>query len=162
PKPDVLRDQQLRTLETLRRDREQREALKEQDKRWRETDPTRAPGPVFLGADVEIVDSMLSPDLVHVVVVTKPKDFDEGRTSRMPLYVTESGYEESEDARTRVGRNDPDPHTFWWVDARTGSTEKIALDALPGIATDPLATLRKKAGKDALKGNRPLQVMSDF
>src|SRR5690606_11479725 len=101
PKPDVLRDQQLRTLETLRRDREQREALKEQDKRWRETDPTRAPGPVFLGADVEIVDSMLSPDLVHVVVVTKPKDFDEGRTSRMPLYVTESGYEESEDARTR-------------------------------------------------------------
>ena len=29
-------DQQLRTLETLRRDRDQREALKDQDQRWRQ------------------------------------------------------------------------------------------------------------------------------
>jgi len=102
PKADVLRDQQLRTLETLRRDRDQREALKDQDQRWRQADPTRAPGPVYLGADVEIGDSVLSPDLTHLIVVTKPKDFDDGRTSKMPLYVTESGYEETEDTRTRV------------------------------------------------------------
>ncbi len=162
PKADTLREQQLRTLDTLRRDREQREALKEQDQRWREADNTRAPGPVFLGADVEIVDSVLSPDLVHLLVVTKPKDFEEGRTSKMPLYVTESGYEETEDTRTRVGRNDPEPHTLWRVDARSGKVEKVSLDALPGIGTDPLAALRRKAGKDALKGNRALEVMSDF
>lgn len=162
PKADVLREQQLRTLATLRRDREQREALKQQDQRWRERDPTRAPGPVYLGADVEIVDSVLSPDAVHLIVVTRPKDFEEGRTGRMPLYVTESGYEESEDTRTRVGRNDPEPHTFWRVDARSGKVDPVALDALPGIGTDPLAALRRKAGKEALKGHRPLELMSDF
>ena len=35
---------------------------------------------------------------------------------------------------------------------------ELALDPLPGIATDPLAAMRKAAGKDALKGNRAVQV----
>src|SRR5690606_16995229 len=30
--------------------------------------------------------------------------------------------------------------------------------SLPGIDRDPLAELRRAAGKDALKGNRPVQV----
>ncbi|MDW8478893.1 MAG: alpha/beta fold hydrolase [Xanthomonadales bacterium] len=34
----------------------------------------------------------------------------------MPKYVTESGYEESEEVRTRVGRNPPPPQTLWLVD----------------------------------------------
>jgi len=162
PKPDVLRDQQMRTLETLRRDREQREAVIEQDKRWRQADASRAPGPVYLGPDVKIAASALSPDLVHLIVVTSPKDFDDGRMSKMPLYVTESGFEETEETRTRVGRNGFEPHSFWRVDTRTGKAEKIALGDVPGIGTDPLAELRRKAGKDALKGDRSVQVMNEF
>src|SRR5690606_35228295 len=49
PPADALREQQLRTLETLRRDRDQREALRSQEQAWRKADPTRAPDPVFLG-----------------------------------------------------------------------------------------------------------------
>ncbi len=159
PKADVLRDQQLRTLATLRNDRAQRDALKEQEASWRRADSSRAPGPVYLGADVEIVDSALSPDTRSLIVVTKPKSFDEGRGGKMPKYVTESGYEEFEDTRTRVGRNDPEPNALWLVDAVTGTVKPLSLDTLPGIATDPLAALRKAAGKDALKGNRPVQVL---
>jgi len=162
PKADVLRDQQMRTLETLRRDRAQREALREQGERWRQADPTRAPGPLYLGADVEIVDSALSPDATHLIVVTKPKNFEDGRGGKMPLYVTESGYEETEDTRTRVGRNGFAPHALWLADARTGQVRPLALDALPGIGSDPLAALRKAAGKEPLKGNRSVQVMGDF
>jgi len=162
PKADVLRDQQMRTLSTLRTDRAQREELREQGERWRQADPTRAAAPIFLGADVEIVDSALSPDARHLIVVTKPKGYDEGRGGKMPLYVTESGYEEAEDTRTRVGRNDPEPHAFWLADAATGKVQPLSLDNLPGIATDPLAELRRKAGKEPLKGNRPLELMSDF
>jgi len=160
PKADVLRDQQMRTLATLRNDRAQRDALKEQEASWRRADSTRAPGPVYLGADVEIVDSVLSPDTRSLIVVTKPKDFDEGRGGKMPKYVTESGYEEFEDTRTRVGRNDPEPNALWLVDAVTGTVKPLSLDSLPGIGTDPLASLRKAAGKDALKGNRPVQVLA--
>ncbi|WP_421567714.1 S9 family peptidase [Stenotrophomonas sp. PD6] len=159
PKADVLRDQQLRTLATLRNDRAQRDALKEQEASWRRADSSRAPGPVYLGADVEIVDSALSPDTRSLIVVTKPKGFDEGRGGKMPKYVTESGYEEFEDTRTRVGRNDPEPNALWLVDAVTGTVKPLSLDGLPGIGSDPLAALRKAAGKDALKGNRPVQVL---
>ena len=162
PKADVLRDQQMRTLETLRRDRAQRDTLREQGERWRQADPTRAPGPVYLGADVEIVDSALSPDATHLIVATKPKNFEDGRGGKMPLYVTESGYEETEDTRTRVGRNGSAPHALWFVDVATGQVRPLALDALPGIGTDPLAALRKAAGKEPLKGNRSVQVMGDF
>ncbi len=159
PKADVLRDQQLRTLATLRNDRAQRDALKQQEASWRRADRTRAPGPVYLGAEVEIVDSALSPDTRSLIVVTKPKSFDEGRGGKMPKYVTESGYEEFEDTRTRVGRNDPEPNALWLVDAVTGTVKPLSLDSLPGIGTDPLAAMRKAAGKDALKGNRPVQVL---
>ena len=159
PKADDLREQQLRTLETLRRDRQQRDTLRAQEESWRRADPTRSASPVYLGAEVEIVDSALSPDARHLIVITKPKGYDEGRGGKMPLYVTESGYEESEDTRTRVGRNQPEPHTVWQVDAASGTASKIALDNLPGIAQDPLAALRKAAGKDALKGNRPVQLL---
>ncbi len=162
PKADVLREQQMHALETLRRDRAQRDALREQGERWRQADPTRAPAPVYLGADVEIVDSVLSPDATHLVVVTKPKNFEEGRGGKMPLYVTESGYEESEDTRQRVGRNGFAPHALWFVDVVSGQARPLALDALPGIGTDPLAALRKAAGKEPLKGDRTVQVMSDF
>ncbi|WP_314106229.1 S9 family peptidase [uncultured Stenotrophomonas sp.] len=159
PKADVLRDQQLRTLATLRNDRAQRDALKQQEASWRRADSTRAPGPVYLGAEVEIVDSALSPDTRSLIVVTKPKSFDEGRGGKMPKYVTESGYEEFEDTRTRVGRNDPEPNALWLVDAVTGTVKPLSLDSLPGIGTDPLAAMRKAAGKDALKGNRSVQVL---
>ena len=159
PKADVLRDQQLRTLATLRNDRAQRDALKAQENSWRRADSTRAPGPVYLGSDVEIVDSALSPDLRNLIVVTKPQSFDDGRSGKMPKYVTESGYEEFEETRTRVGRNGAEPNALWLVDVVAGTVKPLSLDGLPGIGTDPLAALRRKAGKDALKGNRPLQVL---
>jgi len=158
PAADALREQQLRTLATLRRDREQREALRRQEEAWQRADASRAPRPAYLGDDVEIVDSSLSPDARHLLVVTRRKGADAGREGKMPLYVTESGYEEFEDVRTRVGRNDPLPHALWLVDAREGRVRPLALDALPGIATDPLAALRKAAGKAPLKGLRPVQA----
>ena len=158
PPADALREQQLRTLETLRRDRDQREALRSQEQAWRKADPTRAPEPVFLGEEVEILDSSLSPDARHLLVVTRKKNADAGREGKMPTYVTESGYEEFEEVRTRVGRNDPAPHALWLVDAHDGSVRPLAFDALPGIGSDPLASLRKAAGRDPLKGLRPVQV----
>ena len=60
--------------------------------------------------------------------------------------------------RTRVGRNDPLPQKLWLADVASGKVSELKFDALPGIATDPLAALRKAAGKEPLKGNRAVQV----
>ena len=161
PKADDLRDRQLRLIDTLRDDRARREANREQMDAMRKADPTRAPAPVYLGKDVEVADSALSPDGRWLLVVTTAKGADAGQAGKLPKYVTESGYEEFEDVRTRVGRNAPVPQRLWLAELASGKLTELHVDPLPGIHDDPLAALRKAAGKDALKGNRPLQITGD-
>ncbi|NDK40222.1 S9 family peptidase [Pseudoxanthomonas gei] len=158
PKPDALREQQLRTLQTLARDKAQRDALQAQNESWRKADPSRAAPPVYLGDDVQIVQSAMSPDARWLLVVTQKKNAESGQAGKLPRYVTESGYEEFQEVRTRVGRNAPPPQALWLADLANGSVRELKFDALPGIADDPLAALRKAAGKEALKGNRDVQV----
>ena len=44
-----------------------------------------------------------------LLVVTTAKAGEAGQVAKLPRYVTESGYEEFEDVRTRVGHNAPLP-----------------------------------------------------
>jgi dipeptidyl aminopeptidase/acylaminoacyl peptidase len=158
PKDDSLRDRQLQLMRTLADDKAKRDAVREQEDAWRRADPSRAPAPLYLGKDVDIVDSALSPDGRWLLAVTTEKGADAGKAGKLQRFVTESGYEEQEEERTRVGRNDPLPQKLWLVDVASGKVSELKSDALPGIGVDPLAALRKAAGKEALKGNRPLQV----
>ncbi|ALN64889.1 prolyl oligopeptidase family protein [Lysobacter antibioticus] len=161
PKADDLRERQLAMLQTLREDRAQREAAREQDEAWRRSDGSRAPKPTYLGDDVEIVDSALSPDARWLLVVTQAKKGDSGAAGKMPKYVTESGYEEFEEVRTRVGRNEPLPQKLWLVDVANAKASELKFGGLPGIGEDPLAALRKAAKKDPLKGERPVRIETD-
>jgi dipeptidyl aminopeptidase/acylaminoacyl peptidase len=156
--PDALRDMQLRLIATLKRAKDDRDAGRARLEEERRADPTRAPAPVYLGDKLTIEDSALSPDGRWLVVVTAAKGFDTGRVGKMPRYVTESGYEEMDDERTRVGRNNPAPHALKLIDLASGKVQDLPFDALPGIAADPLAQLRAAAKLDPLKGNRPLRV----
>ncbi|MEO6155471.1 MAG: DPP IV N-terminal domain-containing protein, partial [Thermomonas sp.] len=158
PKADDLRDRQLRLIDTLRNDRARRDAAREQDEAWRAADSTRAAAPTYLGKDVDIVDSALSPDGRWLLVATTEKGADAGTEGKLPKYVTESGYEEFEAARTRVGRGDPLPQKLFLAETATGNVRELEFDRLPGIKDDPLAALRKAAGKEPLKGNRAVQV----
>ncbi|KQY54815.1 S9 family peptidase [Lysobacter sp. Root494] len=160
PKPDDLRERQFEMIRTLKDDKARRDAARVQDQQWRSADPTRAPVPAYLGADVNIADSAMSPDGRWMLVVTTAKDADEGQAGKMPRYVTESGYEEFEDVRTRVGRNAPLPQKLWLVDLAAAKATEVKYDTLPGIADDPLAAMRKAAKKDPLKGNRDVQVLT--
>ena len=161
PEADDLRDRQLRYIDTLREDRERRDAVREQEQAWRDSDPTRAPATAYLGDEVVIDDSALSPDGKWLLVVTEAKGADDGKAGQMPKYVTESGYEEFEEVRTRVGRNAPLPNRLWLVETATAKVTELKFDALPGMDVDPLAAMRKAAGKDALDGNRPVRVETD-
>lgn len=157
PEPDALRAHQMRTIATLQRDHDRARAVREHDRRLRHADPTRAPAPVYLGEDLEIVDSALSPDARWLLAATQPRDA-EGQTGRMPKYVTESGYEDFETVRTRVGRKDPPAQRLWLVDLAAGTAKPLDLAHLPGIGDDPLAALRKAAGKPALQGARAVRL----
>src|SRR5690606_14061997 len=149
---------QLRYTQPLRVERERRDEQRAQAEAWRRADPSRAPAPAYLGKDVEIQGSALSPDGRWLFVATQPKGADAGQGGRMPKYVTESGYEEFEDVRTRVGRNDPAPQSCWLGSVADGSVRPLETGVLPGIDADPLAALRRAAGKEPLKGPRPVRI----
>ena len=161
PKPDDLRDRQLRLFETLKNDLARRDAARTQDEAWRKADPTRASAVTYLGKDLEIDDSALSPDGRWLLVSTHKKDGESGTAGKMPKYVTESGYEEFEEVRVRVGRNAPLPQTLWLVDVANAKASALKFDGLQGIAVDPLAALRKAAKKVPLKGNRDVRIETD-
>ena len=158
PDDDALRDQQLRLITTLKRQKDERDAARERDLQERRADPTRAPAPIYLGDKVAIEGSALSPDGRWLLVVTVPKTTDKGRIGKLPRYVTESGYEEFDDQRPRVGRNVPPAHTLMLIDVVKRSVRELAFDPVPGIATDPLAALRAEQKLPALKGKRAVRV----
>ena len=108
-------------------------------KTFAKADPGRAPKPFYIGDDVKIEGTSLGPDGRWMLVFTTPKSYDKGKAGKLQHFVTESGYEEQEDERTRVGRNDPAPQSMLLldlVDARS-NTSSPPRD-LPGIHDDPL------------------------
>ena len=157
PPADAATAHELRLIATLARQKAEREALKADAAARRVGDGSGAVLPVYLGGKVVIENSSLSPDGRYALVVTREKGADEGRTGKMPLYVTESGFEEFEEVRTRVGRNPPVPHKVWLVDVAGRSARELDLSGLPGIGVDPLADLRKAQKLEALKGPRPVR-----
>ena len=158
PEDDALRDHQLRLFRVLADDRANREAQRERADAERHADASRTPLPFYLGDKISISGSALSPDGRWLLLVTREKGYDEGQGGKMPKYVTESGYNEIEDVRTRVGRKFPQGEQLLLLDLEEHEQHALSQNSLPGIDRDPLADLRKAAGKDALTGNRPTQV----
>ncbi|MDL2354866.1 MAG: prolyl oligopeptidase family serine peptidase [Pseudomonadota bacterium] len=161
PDDDAMRSMQLRLITTLKRQKDDRDAGRERAEQERRADPTRAPAPIYLGDKVVIDGSALSPDGRWLLLVTAPKTTEKGRIGKLPRYVTESGYEEFDDQRTRVGRNMPAPHTLKLVDLATRAVRELPFDSLPGIAADPLAAMRAAQKLEPLKGNRAVRIDDD-
>ncbi|HSE11078.1 MAG TPA: prolyl oligopeptidase family serine peptidase [Rudaea sp.] len=143
-KADDLRDLQLRLFSTLKQNNDDKRATREHAEQMQKGDPTRAPVPFYLGDEVRIVGTALAPDTRHLFVVTVAKSHDEGKKGKLTRYVTESGYEEFEDERTRVGRNDMAPQTLWLFDLAAHTKAQIDADGLPGIHDDPLKSVREE------------------
>ena len=158
-KADDLRDLQLRLFSTLRKVRDNKHATREHAEQMQKADATRAPLPFYLGDDVQVIGTALSPDTRRMFVVTAPKAHDDGKKGKLTRYVTDTGYEEFEEVRTRVGRNDPAPQSLWLLDLAAHTQTRLDYDVLPGINDDPLKSVREENARqmpdkaDAAKGD---------
>src|SRR5690606_28375605 len=94
-----------------------------------------------------------------LLLVTTPKGHDAGRKGKLQRFVTESGYEEQEDERTRVGRNDPAPQSLLLLDLAAHTQRALAFDSLPGIDDDPLKAVREENEK--LRRERGIEAGAD-
>jgi WD40-like Beta Propeller Repeat len=136
PKPDDLRDMQLRTFSTLKRLHDDSEITKKYAEDLRKSDTPRAAAPFYLGEDVSIRDTELSSDARWLIAVTIPKSAAKGFEGKLTRYVTESGYEEFETERVRAGRNPPAPQSLVLLNLLDHTVHVLGTDALPGIG-DP-------------------------
>ncbi|MGH8191926.1 MAG: S9 family peptidase, partial [Rhodanobacteraceae bacterium] len=170
-KPDQMERLQISLFSTLREDQANKDAVREHENRLDAENPARVPAPFYVGDKVKMVATSLSPDARWMVVVTEPKSYHAGKHPVVVHYVNDSGYPETEQARTYVGRNNPAPHALLLLDLETHKQYKLSLDDLPGIHDDPLHDLRvsriaelKKEGHDneaaalAAPKTRPVSV----
>ncbi|MEX0706950.1 MAG: prolyl oligopeptidase family serine peptidase [Woeseia sp.] len=141
----TLRDQQMRTFETLQRDERRDEAEKSHKETRQKADPAGAPLPVYLGEDYAEVSRSLSPSGRYLLMVVKKKDAEDGQKGKMPNYVTEDGYLSITETRTRVGRKIPPAQMLLLIDLEERAFETIDYEPLPGYDDDPLASLRESA-----------------
>ena len=142
---DVMRDHQRRLYDKVRQARDDKLEAREREMSIYRVDPGRGPAPIYMGDKLESEGLSLSPDGQSAILVTRAKDFDAGKKDAMPNYVSDSGYIETQELRTRVGRNAPAPHSAWLIDLETGEKLELDVSGLPGIKDDPLADLRASA-----------------
>ncbi len=153
--PDELGEEQLKLFKTLREIKADKDARRADEDALTAADPGRAPKPFWLGDKIEAVETDLSPNGRWMVLITVPKGHAEGRPPKVIHYVTDSGYTETQDARTYVGRDDPAPQSLLLLDLAAHKAYPLKTDELPGIKDDPLSAIReqtvaalRKAGKD--------------
>ena len=155
PAADDLRDMQLRTFSTLKKLHDDKETARKHDEDLQKADVTRAALPFYLGDEVVIRGTELSPDAHWLLVVTELKSHVKGREGQLTRYVTESGYEESEKERLRVGRNPPAPQSLMVLNLTDHTMHALALEKLPGIYEDPLQAVRDENAKVHPAANPP-------
>jgi dipeptidyl aminopeptidase/acylaminoacyl peptidase len=156
PKPDDLRDMQLRTFATLKKLHDETEMNRAHNEALQKGDATRAAIPFYLGDEVTVRDTELSPDARWLIVITEPKSHERGKEGKLTRYVTESGYEEFETERLRVGRNPPAAQSFVLLNLVDHTAHPLSLDKLPGIYDDPLREVREENAREKpAAGSRP-------
>jgi dipeptidyl aminopeptidase/acylaminoacyl peptidase len=155
PAADDLRDMQLRTFSTLKKMHDDAETVRKHNEELQKGDKTRAVLPFYLGDEVVIRDSELSPDARWLIVVTEPKSHLKGREGQLTRYVTESGYEEFEKERLRAGRNPPAPQSLMLLNLTDHTMHALALEKLPGIYDDPLKAVREENANARPPANPP-------
>lgn len=153
--PTYLTEQQTLLFEVIREQREKKKREREQDQAEQKADPTRPPLPFYLGEEVAIEAASLSPSGEWLLLVTAPKRGEgAGKPSKVPTWVTESGYVEVEDARSKVGTEAMAAHSVLVLDLKNHEKHDVDLGELPGIKDDPLKALREAAEKRKKKDEK--------
>ena len=140
-----LADQQLRLFDYVRDQKRELERARERERHEQAADPSRPPLPFYLGDEIEIRQTSLSPAGDAMLLVVIDKERDDGRKDQMPAWVTASGYVTSQEVRPKVGTGDGRGERLLFLDLENHEQHEIDLSVLPGIAGDPLAELKRLA-----------------
>lgn len=145
---DFVREQQKRLFDAVRESKEAEEKAKTLAREQQARDKSRSPLPIYLGKDLEILDTVIGPREDYLLVrVINTKDRKKASKEQMPNYVTETGRTASRDAREYVGDEQSPTEQLMLVDLATREVHALDMSLLPGITEDPLKELREAAMK---------------
>ncbi len=144
-KDKFLASQQLRLFDIVKQRKHDAELEREQEQHEQSEDPTRPPLPFYLGEDLEILGSTLSPAGDGMLLVVADKKRELGRQDQMPDWVTDTGYVATHEVRPKVGTARNVGQRLIYLDLDAHEVHELDLSVLPGIADDPLAELREQA-----------------
>lgn len=142
---DYLSAQQTRLFDIIKK-RDSDKKAAEARQRELAIQSASAPTPVYLGKGREFRSFSLSPDGQYVLVSTAAPRKD-GRTDKMPHYVSSDGYVKIEDVRSKVGTGADSDEQIYVIDVQAKKAHKLNLDQLAGINEDPLLALKTEAAK---------------
>ncbi|MBR7801296.1 S9 family peptidase [Undibacterium fentianense] len=161
---DYLSAQQSRLFDIVKkRETDKRES--EVRQRELASQVTNAPMPIYLGKGREFRSFSLSPDGRYVFLSTAAPRKD-GRSDKMPHYITADGYVKIEDVRSKVGTGSESDEALYIVEVGANKAHKLNLEQLTGINDDPLLSLKletaKRLAKPAPKAAAPRAVYVNF
>lgn len=144
-KRDSLQQQQRDLFEIITLE-DERDAMREDDRyAWEHAkDPTKTPGPFFLGAKVRGQGTWLSPNGAYMLVATAPKERNDDKRDILADYINEDGYVATRSVRSKVGLQTETPVSFKLLDLDNEKVIDIDLAFLPTISQDPLVWLKEK------------------
>lgn len=144
-----LAAQELRLFDYVRSQKEKRDAHEARERAEQQADLSRPPLPFYLGDEVEISSSSLSPDGKWLLVATRSAKRSKGERTPMPLWVTESGNVETRQVRPKVGLTEDVAEELLLFDLQQHSMHALDVAGLPGITDDPLAEIKAATAERA-------------
>ncbi|KAA3616658.1 MAG: S9 family peptidase [Calditrichaeota bacterium] len=149
PQENFIQSEERELMQVLRQ-------RKEQERRRKEKKNANTAIPTFYVGNFRINNIQLSPD-EKFITLNLSQEKSPGKNTKIPNYITESGYTQSDDRRTKVGSKQRD-FKLACIDIKKDTLIFVASDSLPGIQDFPKFSSQNKKEGD----NRTVNIWGPF
>ncbi|WND02692.1 prolyl oligopeptidase family serine peptidase [Temperatibacter marinus] len=162
PKSYVAKEQH-KLIEYVAKKHAEKKAAKAHRDALKEAAPASLPDSIYLGKEVTIRWSSLSPTGDKMIVATREKGDAYNKKDVMPNYITGDASVEAVKARVRVGTTTPPKEKLWLLDLKSSTKLQLSIKDLDGFDEDVLASVKQenmqRDGKSYTSQNAPRNIV---
>ncbi|MDN4504162.1 prolyl oligopeptidase family serine peptidase [Alteromonadaceae bacterium BrNp21-10] len=165
---DYIAQQQHKLIETVAKQRQQRQQAFDYQQQLQQQNPTLAPAAFYFPEGLITNTASLSPNGRWLLLVVQKPAAEKQEQDIMPDYINENGRIEAQQARTMVADSEPRNQQIWLVDIQRHQQHELSYSSLPGYNEDVLAAVKQQNAE--LKGEsyqvnrlpRAIGLLSDW
>ncbi|MDF2179999.1 prolyl oligopeptidase family serine peptidase [Aliiglaciecola sp. CAU 1673] len=141
---DYLAKEQLQLIETVVKERAERQAHFERRQAIKAANSSLVPEPFYFDSKFVTAEASLSPDGKRLVLAIEEDKPSRSEKDIMPNYIGEDGRIKSEAVRRMVAEAEPNKQALWLLDLEKGTQSELSFASLPGYNEDVLAAVKKE------------------